>query len=191
MNKRLVQTNRDLLHQVSVVRAARSSASVASVMGPYVESVLAMCEALHKEALRQLKDLSYGLEDTIPDILEATQRAGNLFDLVNTRFAPPIIRYADEDRLPLAIINWVHEAHDACSMSSVICCTHATRPSSMSWSGSFNSVLRRCWRQPQFAIVVRRRQTRGFRQRSPKRGTRGPRKCSAMRWGFLSLENAT
>ena len=113
MNKRLVQTNRDLLHQVSVVRAALSSASVASVMGPYVESVLAMCEALHKEALRQLKDLSYGLEDTIPDILEATQRAGNLFDLVNTRFAPPIIRYADEDRLPLAIINWVHEAHDA------------------------------------------------------------------------------
>ncbi len=111
MNNKLAQTNRDLLHQVSVLRAALSSADVAVVMKPYVESVLAMCEALHQEALRQLKDLAYGLEDTIPDILEASQRAVNLFDLVNTRFAPPIIRYADEDRLPLALINWLHAEH--------------------------------------------------------------------------------
>ncbi|UCC31313.1 MAG: hypothetical protein JSU86_03370 [Phycisphaerales bacterium] len=111
MNDKLAQTNRDLLHQVSVLRTAISSANVATLMKPYVESVLAMCEALHLEALRQLKDLAYRLEGTIPDILEATQRAGNLLDLVNTRFAPPIIRFAQDDCLPLAFINWLHEEH--------------------------------------------------------------------------------
>ncbi len=111
MNHRIAQTNRDLLHQVSVLRAMLSGAVVAPMMQPYVQSVLAMCDALQKEALRQLKDLDYGLESTVPDILEATQRAVNLFDLVNTRFAPPIIRYADEDRLPLVLIAWLHESH--------------------------------------------------------------------------------
>lgn len=111
MNHRIAQTNRDLLHQVAVLRKMLTNAVVAPVMRSYVESVLVMCDALHQEALRQLKDLEYGLESTIPDILEATQRAVNLFDLVNTRFAPPIIRYADEDRLPLVFIDWLHGAH--------------------------------------------------------------------------------
>lgn len=111
MNKKLAQSSRDLLHQVSVLRTALSSAEVNDLMRPYVDSVLAMCDALERDAARQLKDLAYGLEDTIPDILEATQRANNLFDLVNTRFAPPIIRFADEDCLPLAIISWLHREH--------------------------------------------------------------------------------
>lgn len=113
MHARLARTNLDLVHQVTVLQNAISSSDVAPVMEPYLQSVLAMCKGIEHEARRQLTDLTYGLDDTIPDILEATQRAMRLFDWVNVRFAPPIIRYRDEDRLALSVIQWLHESHDS------------------------------------------------------------------------------
>jgi hypothetical protein len=113
MRRRLTESNRDLRHQLTVLKKSLQGASVDASMQPFVRSVLAICEWLDGEVERQLRDLDYGLDDTFPDILEATQRCTMLFDLVNTRLAAPITRYSKEDRLALRLLRWMHEGHDA------------------------------------------------------------------------------
>lgn len=112
MQQRLIETNQDLLHQLSVLKDSLGRARVASMMDAFVRNVVQICNVLEQEVKRQLKDLEYGLEDALPYILAATQDSLQLFDLVNTRLASPITRYDDEDRLALSILQWLHEGHE-------------------------------------------------------------------------------
>ena len=112
MRRRLIETNQDLRQQLRVLRDSLSSTDVAPLMETFVQNVVEICNEIEVEVERQLKDLEYGLEDTFPDILSATQLALQLFDLVNTRLASPITRYNNEDRLALRILHGLHESHE-------------------------------------------------------------------------------
>jgi hypothetical protein len=48
------------------------------------------------------------VEDTLGDILAATQSVTALFELVNTRLASPVVRAKPEDRLGLLVLRWIH-----------------------------------------------------------------------------------
>ena len=66
---------------------------------------------LRQQALRNLKDLAYGLENTLGDILAATQNLTGLFELVNSRLASPIVRAKPADRLGLLFLRFLHDSN--------------------------------------------------------------------------------
>lgn len=78
---------------------------------PYLGEVALFCVGLRQQALRNLKDLGYGLEDTLGDILAATQNLTGLFELVNTRLASPIVRAKPADRLGLLFLRFLHDSN--------------------------------------------------------------------------------
>lgn len=107
----LTEANRDLLHQIEVVRELIGRAPVCGELTPYVGQVMQLCAGLRLQALRNLRDLEYGLDETLPDVLAATQRLTELFELTNTRLAPPIVRSRADDRLVLLVLRWLHDSH--------------------------------------------------------------------------------
>ncbi|MBA7663989.1 hypothetical protein ES703_72039 [subsurface metagenome] len=111
MQLRLIKANEDILRQIEIVQELISKATTAREMASYVGRILEFCTALRTEAKRNIKDLDYGLEDTLIDILENTQRIQSFFDLINTRLASPIIRNRPEDRISLIVLQWLHDSH--------------------------------------------------------------------------------
>lgn len=113
MRARLEETNRDLLHQVEVLQRVIARTSVPPELEAYRREVATLCDGLESEATRHLRDLAYEIPDTLPDVLSATQRALLLFDFVNERLAPPLMRYRDEDRYALVVLQWMHGGNTA------------------------------------------------------------------------------
>ena len=111
MREYLIEANQDLLHQIDVAREMIGRVSVSGELTPYVGQVMQICAGLRQQALRNLKDLEYPLDDTLPDILAATQRLTEAFELVNVRLANPIVRAKPEDRLALLLLRWLHDTH--------------------------------------------------------------------------------
>lgn len=112
MQTRLAETNRDLLHQLGVLRRVIRQTRVAPELEPYREQVDSLCGGLEGDVRRHLLDLSYEVPDTLADILSATQGALKLFDFLNERLAPPVIRYREEDRCALIVLKWLHESSE-------------------------------------------------------------------------------
>ncbi|GMU82443.1 MAG: hypothetical protein AMXMBFR47_23140 [Planctomycetota bacterium] len=111
MRTALVQSNRDLLHQLEVVQTAIGNTPTVRELTAFAGQVSQVCAQLRADVLRNLKDLEYDLPDTLTDILDQTQRSTQLFDLINSRLAAPIIRHRPEDRLALLVLRWLHDSH--------------------------------------------------------------------------------
>jgi hypothetical protein len=110
MRAYLTEANRDLLYQIEVIQELIGSAKVAGELTPYFGQVAQLCGGLRQQAIRILKDLEYGVAETLGDILAATQSLTALFELVNTRLASPIVRAKPEDRLGLLFLRWLHDS---------------------------------------------------------------------------------
>ncbi len=117
MRAYLTEANEDLLYQIEVVQELLGSAKVAGELTPYVAQVAQMCAKLRLQANRNLKDLSYDIPSTLPDILAATQSLTALFELVNSRLASPVVRAHTEDRLGLLVLR---NLHDACQKTALL-----------------------------------------------------------------------
>jgi hypothetical protein len=111
MRAYLEESNQDLLYQIAVVQELLGRTSVCGELTPYVGQIIQICEALRRQAQRNLTDLSYGLDDTLSDILAATQSVTNFFEVVNTRLAAPVVRAKSEDRLGLLVLRFLHDCH--------------------------------------------------------------------------------
>jgi hypothetical protein len=111
MRAYLEESNQDLLYQIAVVQELLGRTSVCGELTPYVGQIIQICEALRRQAQRNLTDLSYGLDDTLSDILAATQSVTNFFEVVNTRLAAPVVRAKPEDRLGLLVLRFLHDSH--------------------------------------------------------------------------------
>src|SRR5437868_1688010 len=107
----LEESNQDLLYQIAVVQELLGKTSVCGELTPYVGQVIQLCEALRRQAQRNLTDLGYGLDDTLNDILAATQSLSNVFEVVNTRLAAPVVRARPEDRLGLLVLRFLHDSN--------------------------------------------------------------------------------
>src|SRR5262249_6527219 len=84
---------------------------VAGELTPYVGQVSLLCESLRQDAQQNIRDLGHGIDDILPDVLAATQRLTNRFELVNTRLAAPIVRARPEDRLGLLVLRFLNDSH--------------------------------------------------------------------------------
>jgi hypothetical protein len=111
MRAYLEESNQDLLYQIAVVQELLGKTSVCGALTPYVGQVIQLCEALCRQAQRNLTDLGYGLDDTLNDILAATQGLTNVFEVVNTRLAAPVVRARPEDRLGLLVLRFLHDSN--------------------------------------------------------------------------------
>ena len=111
MRAYLEESNQDLLYQIAVVQELLGKTSVCGELTPYVGQIIQICEGLRRQAQRNLTDLGYGLDDTLNDILAATQSVTNFFEVVNTRLAAPVVRAKPEDRLGLLVLRFLHDSH--------------------------------------------------------------------------------
>lgn len=111
MRAHLTEANHDLLYQIEVVQELIGQAKVSGELAPYLGQISSLCAGLRQQALRNLKDLSYNLPDTLSDILQATQGLTMAFELVNSRLALPIVRAKPGDRLGLTVLRWLHDSH--------------------------------------------------------------------------------
>ncbi len=111
MRAYLEESNQDLLYQIAVVQELLGKTSVCGELTPYVGQIIRICEGLRLSAQRNLQDLSYGLDETLNDILAATQSVSAFFEVVNTRLAAPVVRAKVEDRLGLLVLRFLHDSH--------------------------------------------------------------------------------
>lgn len=111
MRAYLEESNQDLLYQIAVVQELLGKPSLCGELTPYLGQVIQICEALRRQVQRNLTDLGYGLNDTLNDILAATQSVTNFFEIVNTRLTAPIVRARSEDRLALLVLRFLHDSH--------------------------------------------------------------------------------
>jgi hypothetical protein len=107
----LVEANRDLLRQIDLLNQLIGQACTPAELTPYVASVASVCSELRRDVLRNLQDLEYSLPQSYEDTLHATMQLTTTFELVNTRFAQPIVRSRSDDRLVLLILRWLHDVH--------------------------------------------------------------------------------
>jgi len=112
MRAHLTEANHDLVYQIEVVQELIGASQVSGELAPYLGQISSLCAALRQQALRNLKDLSYDLPDTLNDILQATQGVTMAFELVNSRLALPIVRAKPGDRLGLSLLRWLHDSHE-------------------------------------------------------------------------------
>jgi len=117
MRAYLQEANDDLLYQIEVVQELLGSAKVAGELSPYLGQVSRMCAELRQQALRNIRDLGFNLDELLNDILAATQSLTALFDLVNSRLASPIFRARTDDRLGLLVLR---SLHDTCPKTAAL-----------------------------------------------------------------------
>ena len=117
MRAYLQEANDDLLYQIEVVQELLGTAKVSGELSPYVGQVSQMCAELRQQALRNIRDLGFNLDDLLGDILAATQSLTALFDLVNSRLASPIVRAKADDRLGLLVLR---SLHDTCPKTAAL-----------------------------------------------------------------------
>jgi hypothetical protein len=111
MRAHLTEANHDLLYQIEIAQELIGQSIVSGELAPYLGQISCLCAGLRQQALRNLKDLSYDLPDTLYDILQATQGLTTAFELVNSRLALPIVRAKPGDRLGLSVLRWLHDVH--------------------------------------------------------------------------------
>ena len=63
----LQEANDDLLYQIEVVQELLGSAKVAGELTPYLGQVSRMCAELRQQALRNIRDLGFNLDDLLND----------------------------------------------------------------------------------------------------------------------------
>lgn len=107
----LKEANTDLLYQIEVVQEIVGATKVAGELTPYVGRVSQLCADLRLQAKRNLQDLEHRVPSTLTDILAATQRLTEFFELVNTRLAIPIVRAKAEDRVGLLFLRFLHDSN--------------------------------------------------------------------------------
>jgi hypothetical protein len=115
MRDRLLASNNDLLHQLGTLQRLLGEAKVPPELAPYRAHIEKVCEEIRRLIKRNLKDLAHDHSDIFENVLNQTQRAMNNLELVNCRFAGPIIRSKEEDRLGLILLRWLHDEHPQAS----------------------------------------------------------------------------
>src|SRR6266852_683013 len=85
--------------------------TVPSELEAYRTLIVGACMDLRRQAEQHLSDLAGGEDEILEDILSATQYLTQMCNLVSVRFALPVLRASESDRLALRIIGWMHEAH--------------------------------------------------------------------------------
>lgn len=111
MREVLVEANRDLAHQATILLKLIAQAKVPWRMAPFVVRVQDICAGVVDRAARSLKDLEYDVPSILGDVADATRNAVGFFELVAERLAPPIIRARDGDRVVLELLHWMHQQH--------------------------------------------------------------------------------
>jgi hypothetical protein len=103
--------NQRLLRGLQGLSAMIDQATIPTELEPYRVLIQDFCQQYVRRTEQNLYDLQLGQDMILEDILSNTQGANRIATLLSTRWAIPILRASDTDRLSLRIIGWMHQAH--------------------------------------------------------------------------------
>jgi len=103
--------NQRLLRGLQDLSAMIDQATVPLELEPYRALIQEFCQQYVRRVEQNLHDLQLGQDMILEDILSNTQGANSIATLLSTRWAIPILRASDTDRLSLRIIGWMHQGH--------------------------------------------------------------------------------
>lgn len=107
----LFEHNRRLSHSLDELTDQLEMAHVPPELEAYRILIEGACGDLRRQVRQHLDDLASDADEILEDILSATQYLTQFCNLISVRFALPILRASETDRLALRIIGWMHEAH--------------------------------------------------------------------------------
>ncbi len=107
----LIEHNRRLRLSLDELTDQLQAARIPAELEAYRTLIVGACMDLRRQAEQHLSDLAGGVDEILEDILSATQYLTQMCSLVSVRFALPVLRASDSDRLALRIIGWMHEVH--------------------------------------------------------------------------------
>ena len=106
----LRQNNADLLREIGRLKEIlyNGRETVPNELMPYYTWLVKKCDYLYRNAMQNLQDIEFQLEDTLPEILSTTQIITREFRLFNQRQINPVLRTLPSDRLCLKTLRWLH-----------------------------------------------------------------------------------
>lgn len=107
----LESRNHALVNDLRQLSVAVAGATIPEGLRAYRTRILGLCDGLQQKVEQNLKDLALNRAELLEDILSNTQDIVRWTRVLSTRMASPIIRASSEDRLSLAIVNWLHRQH--------------------------------------------------------------------------------
>src|SRR5260370_32978085 len=103
--------NQRLLRSLPDLSAMIDQATVSIELEPYRALIQNLCQQYIRHVEQNLHDLQLQQDMILEDILSNTQGANRVATFLSTRWAIPILRASDTDRLSLRIIGWMRQAH--------------------------------------------------------------------------------
>ena len=109
----LRQNNADLLREIGRLKEIlyNRRETVPNELMPYYTWLVKKCDYLYRNAMQNLQDIEFQLEDTLPEILSTTQIITREFRLFNQRQINPVLRTLPSDHLCLKTLRWLHASN--------------------------------------------------------------------------------
>lgn len=111
MRDTLEHNNKTLLRNLESLSGRLNRVSIPNELEAYRTRILGVCDWARKLVNYNLSLLKVNGADLTNEILSNTQLVGQYLRVLNNRFAVPILRSSEDDRLCLSIINWIHDIH--------------------------------------------------------------------------------
>ncbi|MFQ5965367.1 MAG: hypothetical protein ACE5KZ_13915 [Candidatus Scalinduaceae bacterium] len=80
-------------------------------LSDYHRWIINTCKTLTIKIHKNLDHLSLPIENILENILKNTQNLTRHFDIINTKWAAPLLRITEYDYLSLKLLRWLHSAH--------------------------------------------------------------------------------
>lgn len=110
MQQILEDSNLELQQQVKRLLIAFENVSSLKELTSYHQHVVEACRDLEEEIEENLRRVS-SQPDAAATLFSETRRLSRTLKLYNQRFAGPLLRQIEADRLTLRILNWLHAQH--------------------------------------------------------------------------------
>ena len=101
----------DLRIDVRQLLALLKDSRTPTELRAYKRRIIKICTFLEEKLDKILSNIDLDHNELAEDILSDIQQVTGYMRVVNARFAAPILRASDADRLSLSVVNWLHSNH--------------------------------------------------------------------------------
>ncbi|MBN2572570.1 MAG: hypothetical protein JXA68_10615 [Ignavibacteriales bacterium] len=110
--KRILEiNNQHILNEISISKNLLYKRITCNELLHLKNWILVFFDLLEKKLRHNLYLISVCASDSYPNIYNNTQIYSSLLRLCTQRFVPPIVRYNNDDKLCLKLLNWLHREH--------------------------------------------------------------------------------
>lgn len=113
MQNILKQNNLHLIREIKTLQESIEAIenNLPEELTNYCYWIINICKTLTIKAEKNINKLSLPIENIYENILNDTQNLTRHFDIINTKWASPLLRITQYDRLSLKLLRWLHSVH--------------------------------------------------------------------------------